>query len=330
MTYVPLAIEGGLLAVHAHPDDETLSTGGLLATWAAAGLPVTLVTCTRGEQGEVIGPDPDRLEGSGDRFGAHRERELAGALRELDVSDHYFLDQIDGALGANEPSPRYRDSGMSWVGEGAAGTSAAAALPSEVPEGAFYFADLDRAAQSLARLISARRPRYVVTYEPGGGYGHPDHIRAYQLASRAVELISDDLGYVPQLLSSVIPSGVMRFGREVLGQREQFLRDLARDDVAGRGGNGGVEVVIPRPSDPLAAVSSHDPEITYVVEVCDVAGKVLRALEAHATQVQWVADWRDMPASHEKAAGVEVLGAAALSNGVFFPVFSREYVAALN
>ncbi|MBW0253823.1 PIG-L deacetylase family protein [Cellulomonas sp. PS-H5] len=84
---------GGVLAVHAHPDDETLSTGALLATWAAAGLPATVVTCTRGERGEVIGARWAALEGDGEALARHRERELAAAVASLGATQH-FLDAL--------------------------------------------------------------------------------------------------------------------------------------------------------------------------------------------------------------------------------------------
>ncbi|NKY41079.1 PIG-L family deacetylase, partial [Cellulomonas septica] len=87
-----MAPVGGLLAVHAHPDDETLSTGALLATWARAGLPVMVVTCTRGERGEVIGDALAHLEGDEPALAAHRDTELAAALSSLGVADHAFLD----------------------------------------------------------------------------------------------------------------------------------------------------------------------------------------------------------------------------------------------
>jgi len=109
-----LTHHGGLLAVHAHPDDETLATGGLLATWARAGRPVTVVTCTRGELGEVIGGELAHLAGDGPALAAHRETELAGALGALGVADHVFLDTV-------APPARFVDSGMAWAGAGRAG-----------------------------------------------------------------------------------------------------------------------------------------------------------------------------------------------------------------
>ena len=160
------ATPGGLVAVHAHPDDESLTTGALLATWAASGRPVTVVTCTRGERGEVIGERLAHLEGDGPALAEHRDHELDGALAALGVRDRVYLDAIPGS--ADE---RFEDSGMEWVGAGRAGR------PDEIPPAAFVGVSLDEAAERLARVIRARRPDVVATYEPGGGYGHPDHVR---------------------------------------------------------------------------------------------------------------------------------------------------------
>lgn len=163
-----------LLAVHAHPDDETIFTGALLATWAAAGRPVTVVTCTRGERGEVIPEDLGHLRNDPEALAAHRERELASALRRLGVADQVFLD-----AGA---TTRYRDSGMTWLAPGRAGP-----VP-EPAEGSFVDVPVEEAAELLAEVITSRRPAVVVGYGPDGGYGHPDHIHAHRVMHRAVEL----------------------------------------------------------------------------------------------------------------------------------------------
>ncbi|MFD6140107.1 PIG-L family deacetylase [Promicromonospora sp. NPDC060271] len=198
------SFSGGVLAVHAHPDDETLSTGGLLATFAAAGRPVCVVTCTRGERGEVIalpGTTSEGragLEGDGPALGAYREGELAAALRQLGggvdgVVEHAFLDTLPagppptGETGVPEASAevRYEDSGMTWVAPGVAGPAP------DSPPTAFARVPLDESAGRLAALVRARRPAVVATYEPGGGYGHPDHVRAHQVTVRALELAAD-------------------------------------------------------------------------------------------------------------------------------------------
>lgn len=153
-----------LLAVHAHPDDESLWTGALLATWAREG-EVELVTCTRGERGEVIGTELAHLEGDGPALAAHREGELARALEALGVREHTFLDALGGT--------RLEDSGMAWVADGVAGPAP------DVPPTAFVRAGLDDVASWLAAHLARRRPAVVVTYGPDGGYGHPDHVRAH-------------------------------------------------------------------------------------------------------------------------------------------------------
>ncbi|MER7624906.1 N-acetyl-1-D-myo-inositol-2-amino-2-deoxy-alpha-D-glucopyranoside deacetylase [Streptomyces sp. NPDC126503] len=165
-----------LLLVHAHPDDESINNGATMARYAAEGALVTLVTCTLGEEGEVIPPGlahlaPDRE----DRLGPHRAGELAAAMAELGVTDHRFL----GGPG------RFRDSGMMGVEQ------------NERP-GAFWNAPVDEAAPYLVEIVRETRPQVLVTYDPDGGYGHPDHIQAHRVAMRAADLAADP-AYRPDL-----------------------------------------------------------------------------------------------------------------------------------
>ncbi len=152
-----------LLLVHAHPDDESLWTGGTIARYAAAGVQVTLVTCTLGEEGEII---PESLRELGvehaDQLGGYRIGELRSACAALGVSDHRWL----GGPG------RWRDSGMVGV--------AANAHPR-----AFAGGDRQEQAGALAAVLDEVRPQVVVTYGPDGGYGHPDHIRAHDVTMAA-------------------------------------------------------------------------------------------------------------------------------------------------
>jgi N-acetyl-1-D-myo-inositol-2-amino-2-deoxy-alpha-D-glucopyranoside deacetylase len=153
----------GLLLVHAHPDDETLATGGTIARYAAAGVPVTVVTCTLGEHGEVIGDELAGLAADrADQLGGYRLTELRAACAELGVSTHRFL----GGLG------RWRDSGM-------------AGAETNADPRAFVSGDLDVQAAELALILDAIRPDVVVSYDSGGGYGHPDHIRAHEVTMAA-------------------------------------------------------------------------------------------------------------------------------------------------
>ncbi|WP_183651232.1 N-acetyl-1-D-myo-inositol-2-amino-2-deoxy-alpha-D-glucopyranoside deacetylase [Prauserella isguenensis] len=153
----------GLVLVHAHPDDESITTGGTIARYAADGVPVTVVTCTLGEEGEIIPPALNELGAwAGDQLGGYRDGELAAAGRALGWTGHRYL----GGTG------RWRDSGM-------AGT------PSAEHPRAFTGGDVDAQAGQLAAVLDELRPQVVVTYDAHGGYGHPDHIRAHEITMAA-------------------------------------------------------------------------------------------------------------------------------------------------
>jgi N-acetyl-1-D-myo-inositol-2-amino-2-deoxy-alpha-D-glucopyranoside deacetylase len=137
-------VQRRLLLVHAHPDDETIGTGGTIARYAAAGVAVTLITCTLGEEGEVIPPELAMLApGYGDQLGGYRVGELRAACAELGVTDHRFL----GGIG------RWRDSGM-------AGTAA------NTHPRAFAAGDPAAQAARLTEILTEVRPQVVVTYDP--------------------------------------------------------------------------------------------------------------------------------------------------------------------
>ena len=150
-----------LLLVHAHPDDESITTGATIARYAAEGAEVTVVTCTLGEEGEIVRELPE-LAGLGawaaDQLGGYRVAELKAACAALGVSRHRYL----GGIG------RWRDSGM-------AGT------PSATHPRAFTGGAVDDQAAQLAEVLDEVRPQVVVTYDAFGGYGHPDHIRAHEV-----------------------------------------------------------------------------------------------------------------------------------------------------
>ncbi|MFD5455340.1 N-acetyl-1-D-myo-inositol-2-amino-2-deoxy-alpha-D-glucopyranoside deacetylase, partial [Streptomyces olivaceus] len=155
-----------LLLVHAHPDDESINNGVTMARYAAEGTHVTLVTCTLGERGEVIPPELAHLSGAA--LGGHRRGELAEAMRALGVDDFRLL----GGPG------RFSDSGMMGLAD------------NDDP-GCLWQADVDAAAALLVDVIREVRPQVLVTYDPDGGYGHPDHIQAHRVAMRAVELAAE-------------------------------------------------------------------------------------------------------------------------------------------
>jgi N-acetyl-1-D-myo-inositol-2-amino-2-deoxy-alpha-D-glucopyranoside deacetylase len=152
-----------MLFVHAHPDDETLGNGATIAHYTARGAQVQVVTCTLGEEGEVIGDRWAELAcDRADQLGGYRIGELTTALQALGVSGPVYL----GGAG------RWRDSGMQ-------GTE---------PRRRQRFIDADEreAVGALVAIIREQRPHVVVTYDPNGGYGHPDHIHAHEVTTAAV------------------------------------------------------------------------------------------------------------------------------------------------
>lgn len=299
-------LDGGLLAVHAHPDDETLATGALLATWARAGRATTVVTCTRGERGEVIGEALAHLEGDSPALAAHREHELVGALRALGVQDHVFLDTVpvapDGSAGEAAGRSRYEDSGMAWVGTGQAGAAA------DVPPRAFVVAPLGEQARRLARVLRDRRPAVVVTYEPDGGYGHPDHVRAHDVTVRAVDLAAaaGDESNPPH----VVP--VVLWAAHDEARLRAAYRALAGADVLATDERG---LERPDPAGGLPSVAVPTDWVDLLVEVLPVREQVLAALRAHATQVRAV---------HAVDGDRALVGCYALSNDVLAPLLPVE------
>ncbi len=189
-----------LLVVHAHPDDETIGTGATMAKYVAEGARVTLVTCTLGEEGEILVPDIEHLGAQfDDELGGHRYAELGDAMAVLGVTDWRLL---------GEPH-RYRDSGMMGT-------------PSNERTDCFWRADLLAAASDLVAVIREVRPQVLVTYDDFGGYGHPDHIQAHRVAMYASVLAAApsfriDLGDawdIPKVYWTAFPRSVVRAGIE--------------------------------------------------------------------------------------------------------------------
>jgi N-acetyl-1-D-myo-inositol-2-amino-2-deoxy-alpha-D-glucopyranoside deacetylase len=203
-----------MLLVHAHPDDETINNGSTMAMYAALGAQVTLVTCTRGEEGEVLIPDLAHLASHAtDSLGDHRVVELADAMKALGISDHRFLG--DGRI-------KYRDSGMM-------GTE-----PNNRPD-VFWQADLEEASDDLVAIIEEIKPHVLVTYDEFGGYGHPDHIQAHRVAMRAAEKATWNVQkiYWNVMPKSVIQEGIdamKKIGSDFMGAENADDLPFAKDD----------------------------------------------------------------------------------------------------
>jgi N-acetyl-1-D-myo-inositol-2-amino-2-deoxy-alpha-D-glucopyranoside deacetylase len=231
-----------LLLVHAHPDDETINNGATMAMYAALGAQVTLVTCTRGEEGEVLVEEHSHKAAThDDLLGEHRVLELAEAMKALGVTDHRFL----GA-----PHTQYRDSGMM-------GTE-----PNERPDN-FWKADFDVATEHLVSVIEEVKPHILITYDEFGGYGHPDHIQAHRIAMAASDKSSWKIEkiYWNVMPRSVIQQGIdsmKELGSDFFGAEKAEDLPFAKDDsfvTAHIDGNGYVE-------EKMAAMRAHATQIS--------------------------------------------------------------------
>ena len=187
-----------MLFVHAHPDDESLSNGATIAHYTARGADVRVVTCTLGEEGEVIGDRWAELAvDRADQLGGYRISELTAALRALGVSEPNYL----GGAG------RWRDSGMQGT-------------PRRHRQ-RFIDADEREAVGALVDVIRDQRPHVVVTYDPTGGYGHPDHVHTHTVTTAAVAA-SGSTGYpgdpwvVPKFYWSVFAASAFMAGLHAL------------------------------------------------------------------------------------------------------------------
>jgi N-acetyl-1-D-myo-inositol-2-amino-2-deoxy-alpha-D-glucopyranoside deacetylase len=203
-----------LLLVHAHPDDETINNGATMALYAALGAQVTLVTCTRGEEGEVLVEEHSHKAAThDDLLGDHRVVELAEAMKALGVTDHRFL---------GEPNIKYRDSGMM-------GTE-----PNDRADN-FWKADFDGAADQLVKVIDEVKPHVLITYDEFGGYGHPDHIQAHRVAMAAAEKSDWNIEkiYWNVMPRSVIQAGIdamKALGSDFLGAESAEDLPFCKDD----------------------------------------------------------------------------------------------------
>jgi N-acetyl-1-D-myo-inositol-2-amino-2-deoxy-alpha-D-glucopyranoside deacetylase len=264
-----------LLFVHAHPDDETMTNGATIAHYVARGAQVQVVTCTLGEEGEVIGEQWAQLAvDHADQLGGYRIGELTAALQALG---------LDGPVYLGGPG-RWRDSGM-------------AGSPARDRQ-RFSDADQREAVGALVAIIRELRPHVVVTYDPNGGYGHPDHIQAHVVTTAAVGAAGSSADYpgqpwsVPKFYWTVIARSAFTAGWEALGSED--LRD---------------EWIVPPPDGDFGGLGYPDNEIDAVVDDPDALPAKIAALRAHATQLTVGPTGRTL----------------ALSNNIALPIVAQEH-----
>jgi N-acetyl-1-D-myo-inositol-2-amino-2-deoxy-alpha-D-glucopyranoside deacetylase len=243
-----------LLLVHAHPDDESITTGATMAYYAADGADVTLLTCTLGEEGEVLAPEYAQLAaGEADQLGGYRISELNEALAALGVTDQRWL----GGAG------RFRDSGMM----GTPANDHPRAFWRAASEPTVFEAAVD-AAVDVVRDV---RPQVVITYDDNGDYGHPDHIMAHRVAMAAVTRAVDPAyGSAPpwqvaKVYWTATPKSALRQGFEALASVEDRPFGVADvDDL------------------PFGVA---DELVTSVVDATGFGAAKFAALAAHRTQI---------------------------------------------
>lgn len=241
-----------LLFVHAHPDDESLATGGAIARYAAdADTSVTVVTCTLGEEGEIIPPGLAHLVAAqADQLGGYRIAELAAACAALGPVAHRYL----GGAG------RWRDSGMALAGHGVR-----AALPETLHPRAFAAPEaFDAQVAALRAVLDEVAPQVVVSYDADGGYGHPDHVRAHDVTAAACA------------------------GAPSVRRRYACVRGRAQLD-AGLAALAGVPDLPFRLPEPDELPSVDDALVTTRVPVAAFHDRQLAAIRAHVTQA-WAHD----------------------------------------
>jgi N-acetyl-1-D-myo-inositol-2-amino-2-deoxy-alpha-D-glucopyranoside deacetylase len=230
--------------VHAHPDDETINNGATMAKYAAEGVQVTLVTCTRGEEGEVLVESLANLASSrDDKLGEHREIELKNAMVHLGINDFRFL---------GSPNKKWRDSGM-------IGTT------QNERKDVFWQADLTEAAQELVKIILEIKPQVLITYDEFGGYGHPDHIKANQVAMLAAELASNQGWKISKIYWNTMPKSVIQMGIDKM--KEVGSSFFGADSVE--------DLPFAKP----------DELVTSVIKAPDYVEQKLEAMKAHETQI---------------------------------------------
>jgi mycothiol S-conjugate amidase len=160
----PLAEQLRLMAVHAHPDDESSKGAATMARYADEGVDVLVVTCTGGERGSVLNPKLDRPD-VWENIGEIRRAEMAAARAVLGV-DQAWLGFVDSGLPEGDPLP-------------------------PLPDGCFALEDVQAAAGPLVQLIREFRPHVVLTYDEDGGYPHPDHIMSHKISVVAFDAAGD-------------------------------------------------------------------------------------------------------------------------------------------
>ena len=248
-----------LMAVHAHPDDESSKGASTMARYVAEGNDVMVVTCTGGERGSILNPAMDRPEVL-ENMAEIRREEMAAAAKILGIQ-HRWLGFVDSGLPEGDPKP-------------------------PLPEGCFALVPLEVSTEALVRVIREFRPHVIVTYDENGGYPHPDHIRTHEVSMAAFDAAADpdqfpDAGAPWQTLKLYYSHGFLK--AKMVAFHEGLL---AR----------GLESPYQEWLDNWDSNRRDNMErVTTQVPCGDYFEQGLEALRAHATQIDPTSRWFAVP-----------------------------------
>lgn len=238
-----------LMAVHAHPDDESSKGAATTARYAAEGVDVLIVTCTGGERGDILNPQYPAFEGTPEQMGEIRRIEMASAAAALGVRQQW-LGFVDSGLPEGDPLP-------------------------PLPEGCFGLLPLEEASAPLVRAVREFRPHVMTTYDPTGGYPHPDHIMTHRVAFEAFHAAGDPERYRGTGEPWSVSKLYYNHGFSMKRLRTVHEAMLAR----------GMESPFGEWVQSRAAREMPEREVTTLVPVADYFAQRDDALRAHATQI---------------------------------------------
>ena len=238
-----------LMAIHAHPDDESSKGAATMAKYAAEGNRVKVVTCTDGRRGDILNPAMDR-PGVLENMTAVRHEEMARAVEALGV-EHVWLGYEDSGLPEGDPPP-------------------------PLPEGSFAVQDPEEVAVKIVEEIREFKPHVIITYDENGGYPHPDHLMVHAISMIAWEK-AGDASFAPEAGEPWTPLKLYYTHGFIL-QRMKLLQEALFE----RGEKSPYELMIKRWEEAEGDVFDR---VTTQVECADYFGQREQALTAHATQI---------------------------------------------
>lgn len=238
-----------LMAIHAHPDDESSKGAATMARYAAEGNQVMVVTCTGGERGDILNPAMDK-PGILDNIFAVRQEEMAKAM-EILGTEHKWLGYEDSGLPQGDPLP-------------------------PLPEGCFALEDSDKVTRDLVKILREFRPHVIITYDENGGYPHPDHLKVHEVSMLAWEK-SGDAAYAPELGAPWEPLKLY-YTHGFIRQRMEMFHDLLIEQGKPSPYTPMLERWKANEADVMARVTTQVPCERFFDQRDD-------ALRAHATQI---------------------------------------------